>query len=83
MSPVSTTQFDSKFVNSISKLTQNHGVDYVILAKNISNNLPELLADEAKIIVTENTDISVLSSKLYIQYIMSLKYLLKHFKSLE
>lgn len=68
MSPISTTLFDTKFVHSVSKLTQNHGVDYVILAKNIPYLLPEILANEAKIIVTENTDISVLSSKLYYYY---------------
>lgn len=48
------------------KLTQYHGVDYAILSKNIANQLPELLADEAKVIVTENTDISILSSNIYI-----------------
>lgn len=64
MSPVSTTRFDSKFVQMVSKLTQNHGIDFAILAKNVSSRLPELLADEAKIVLTENTDISILSRKI-------------------
>lgn len=64
VSPVSTTRCDSKFVQTVSKLTQNHGIDFVVLSKNVSNRLPELLADEAKIVVTENTDISVLSRKI-------------------
>jgi len=60
----------------VSKLTQNHGVDYVILSKNVPSRLPELLADGAKIIVTENTDISILSSKFIKTYLfLSLKYL--------
>lgn len=49
----------------ISKLTQNHGVDYAILSNNVSNRLPEILADEAKIVVIENADFSILSSKIY------------------
>lgn len=64
MSPVSSTRFDSKFVQIVTKLTQYHGIDFSILSKNVSNRLPEILADEAKIIVTENTNISVLSSKI-------------------
>jgi fatty acid synthase len=48
----------------VSKLTQNHGIDFAILTKNVSNRLPELLADEAKIVQTENTDISFLSRKI-------------------
>lgn len=57
--------FDSKFVHMVKKLTQNHGIDYAILSKEVSNRLPELLADEAKIIITEDTDLSVLSSIVY------------------
>lgn len=49
----------------VSKLTQNHGIDYALLSKEVSNRLPELLADEAKIVITEDTDLSVLSSKIY------------------
>lgn len=49
----------------VAKLTKNHGVDYAVLSNNVSNRLPELLADEAKIIITENSDFSVLSSKIY------------------
>lgn len=52
----------------VLKLTQNRGVDYVILCKNVPNRLPELLADGAKIINTENTDISILSSKFIKTY---------------
>lgn len=63
MSEVSTTRLDLKFVHTVSKLTKNHGIDCVIAFKNIPKRLPELLANEAKIIVAENTDISVLSSK--------------------
>jgi len=55
--------FDSKFIHTVSKLTLNQGVDYAFLTKKCSNRLPELLADDAKIIITENTDVSVLSSK--------------------
>lgn len=68
VSPVSATRFDSKFVNMVSKLTRNHGVDYVVLSKHVSNRLPELLADDAKIIITENTNVSVLSSKTHETY---------------
>jgi len=63
VSQVSTTRFDSKFIHMVLSLTLNQGVDYVILPKYCSEHLPDLLADEAKIIITENTDISVLSSK--------------------
>lgn len=66
VSPVSTTKFDSKFINMVSKLTQNYGVDYVILSKDVSNRLPEIIADGANIVMTENTDLSVLSSKLHL-----------------
>lgn len=69
MSQVSSTRFDTKFVHMVSKLTKNHGVDYVILSKDVPNRLPELLADEAKIIMTENTDISILSSE-FIKHII-------------
>ncbi|XP_060836830.1 fatty acid synthase-like isoform X2 [Rhopalosiphum padi] len=62
VSQVSTTRFDSKFIHMVSSLTLNQGVDYVILPKYCSEHLPDLLADEAKIIITENTDISVLSN---------------------
>ncbi|XP_026810325.1 fatty acid synthase-like [Rhopalosiphum maidis] len=62
VSQVSTTRFDSKFIHMVSALTLNQGVDYVILPKYCSEHLPDLLADEAKIIITENTDISVLSN---------------------
>ncbi|XP_022166567.1 fatty acid synthase-like, partial [Myzus persicae] len=62
VSQVSTTKFDSKFIHTVSKLTLNQGVDYAILSKYCSSRLPELLADEAKIIITENTDVSVLSN---------------------
>lgn len=47
----------------VSKLTQNLGIDYAVLSKNVSNRLPELLADGANIIITEDIDISVLTSK--------------------
>lgn len=60
---MSTTRLDSKFVHAVLKLTENQGVDYVVLSKRVSNHLPQLLADDAKIIVTEKTDVSVLSSK--------------------
>lgn len=63
MKQFSTTKFDSKFIHMVSMSTLNQGVDYAILSKYCSNRLPELLADNAKIIITENTDISVLSSK--------------------
>lgn len=65
ISEVSTIEFNSKFVHMVYKLTQNHGVDYAVLSNNVSSHLSELLADEAKIIITENTDISILSSKIY------------------
>lgn len=68
MSPVSTTSFDSKFIHTVSTSTLNQGVDYVVLSKDCSNRLPELLADESKIIITENTNVSALSSKLYNTY---------------
>lgn len=45
------------------KLTENYGIDYAVLSKNVSDLLPEVLADESKIIVTEDIEISVLSSK--------------------
>lgn len=64
VSQFSTTQFDTKFVNMVLKLTLNQGIDYIVLSKNVSNLLPELLADEAKIVITEKTDISILSSKI-------------------
>lgn len=64
VSQVSTTQFDSKFVNMVLKSTMNHGVDYVVMSKKVYNRVSELLADEAKIIVTENTNISILPSKI-------------------
>ncbi|XP_060865504.1 fatty acid synthase-like [Metopolophium dirhodum] len=62
VSQFSTTRFDSKFIHMVSMLTLNQGVDYAILSKYCSNRLPELLADNAKIIITENTDVSVLSN---------------------
>lgn len=61
------TQFDSKFVSTALKLTGNHGFDYVVLSKNVPDLLPEVLASEPKVVVTENTDISVLSSKSLIR----------------
>jgi len=63
VSQASTSKFDSKFIHMVSKLTLNEGVDFAVLSKHCSNRFPELLADGAKIIITENTDISVLSSK--------------------
>ncbi|XP_050064418.1 fatty acid synthase-like [Aphis gossypii] len=62
VSQVSTTRFDSKFIHSVSTLTLNQGVDYVVLSKDCSNRLPELLAVESKIIITENTNVSALSN---------------------
>eukprot|EP00102_Acyrthosiphon_pisum_P027204 XP_016664414.1 PREDICTED: fatty acid synthase [Acyrthosiphon pisum] len=62
VSQFSTTRFDAKFIHTVLKLTLNKGVDYAILSKYCSNRLPELLADNAKIINTENTDVSVLTN---------------------
>lgn len=61
VSPVSTTCFNSKFVHTVLNLTQNYGVDYVVLSKNVPNCLPHLLADDANIVITENADTSSLS----------------------
>lgn len=74
MSQVSTTRFDSKFIHSVSTLTLNQGVDYVVLSKDCSNRLPELLAVESKIIITENTNVSALSSKLYNIYTLPIQF---------
>lgn len=71
VSPESTTCFNSKFVHTVLKQTQNYGVDYAVLTKNVPNRLPELLADDANIVITENTDTSILSGvKLIIKKIL-------------
>lgn len=46
----------------VSKLTQNRGVDYVVVSQNIPNCLLDILADEAKFIDIENIDLSAFSS---------------------
>ncbi|VVC37697.1 Acyl transferase/acyl hydrolase/lysophospholipase,Acyl transferase,GroES- [Cinara cedri] len=74
VSQVSTTRFDSKFVNIVSKLTRSHGIDYAVLFKNIPKDLSEILADEAKIVVTENTDSSFLTSSSIAFEVISAKF---------
>lgn len=76
VSQVSTTRFDSKFIHTLSTLTLNQGVDFVVLSKDCSNRLPELLADESKIIITESTNVSALSSKLYNIYTLYIQFYL-------
>ncbi|VVC42234.1 Acyl transferase/acyl hydrolase/lysophospholipase,Ketoacyl-synthetase, C- [Cinara cedri] len=72
--PFSTTMLDSKFINIVSKTTQTRGIDYIILSKNVPNRLPEIFANEAKVVVTENIDISILPNSLNRFEVISAKF---------
>ncbi|XP_050427979.1 fatty acid synthase-like [Adelges cooleyi] len=74
VSQLSGTRFDTKFVNMLLSSTKNHGIDYVVLSKDVSTRLPELLAADNKVILTENVDISALTNSSVAFELISAKF---------
>ncbi|XP_050531344.1 fatty acid synthase-like [Daktulosphaira vitifoliae] len=73
ISQLSTTKIDTKFVNMVLHSTSNHGVDYVVASNNISERLPELLAENSTVIVIEDIDMSALSKSSVTFGVLSVK----------